>query len=122
MNNKNIFEGMLNISRKYPPTLWRIPFDRNEQFYQISDKLVRQYKLVSGTRLKCEIEKGRITKIISAGGLEPTEFQHRKPFIKHLAQNPEDRFDFGLKKIFDNDVADYKVRNFAICFMAGITF
>lgn len=98
MNNKNIFEGMLNLSRKYPPTLWRIPFDRNDTFYQINEKLVRQYKLVSGTRLKCEIEKGKITKILSAGGIEPTEFQHRKPFTKHLAQNPTDRFDFGNSK------------------------
>ncbi|MCK4957312.1 MAG: hypothetical protein KAS49_06720, partial [Candidatus Cloacimonetes bacterium] len=95
MKKTKIFEGILNISRSQPPTLWKTPFDRNNDFYRIDKKLITKFGLVSGARLKCEIIGNRIEKIISICELEPEKFKNRHKFDKLPASNPTEKFDFS---------------------------
>lgn len=95
MRKKNIFEGYLNIVRNRPPILWTIPFDNRRDYYEFPRDLIWKYHLVSGARVKCEIEDGKINKIISVCDLKPEEFATRADFIKLLPINPTEKFDFG---------------------------
>ncbi|MBC8385372.1 MAG: transcription termination factor Rho [Candidatus Cloacimonetes bacterium] len=95
MIKKIIFEGYLNIARNHQPVLWKIPFDNNHEFYEFPNKFISKYRLVSGSKVKCILENGKISKIINICGLEPDKFAMRKNFSKLLPINPAEKFDFG---------------------------
>ena len=95
MKKKNIFEGYLNIARNHQPVLWTIPFDNSLDFYDFPKDLISKYHLVSGAKVKYEIENGKVNKIITVCGLKPEEFASRKDFNKLLPVNPNEKFDFG---------------------------
>lgn len=106
MKNTKIFEGILNLSRTHPPTLWKIPFDTNNDYYRLDRKLINKFSLISGARVKCEISNNRIEKIISICDLEPSQFKGRKKFEKLQASNPTERFDFSASKYHDLRILD----------------
>jgi transcription termination factor Rho len=87
--------GFLNISRKYPPTLWEIPFDKSRNFYKIPQNLVKKFGLVSGARLCCQVEGKTLKKIDTICGLEPAEFRNRKSFSSLQPVNPSQKFNLG---------------------------
>jgi len=95
MKNKSIYDGYLNINHNHKPILWTIPFDKNLNYYEFPRDQIQKYKLVSGVRVKCEIESRRIKKIVSICDLKPDEFTYRKDFNKLTAVNPTEKFDFG---------------------------
>jgi len=95
MKKKIIFEGYLNIVRNRPSILWTIPFDRNRDYYEFPNNFISKYRLLSGVRIKCEIDNGKINEIISVSGLKPEDFASRKNFNKLLPINPTEKFDFG---------------------------
>ncbi|MCD4797099.1 MAG: transcription termination factor Rho [Candidatus Cloacimonetes bacterium] len=95
MKKKNIFEGYLNIARNHTPVLWSIPFDNRRDHYEFPKDLILKYHLVSGARVKCGIEDGKINKIISVCDLKPEKFATRAEFSKLLPLNPTEKFDFG---------------------------
>jgi transcription termination factor Rho len=98
MKKKNIFEGYLNIARNHSPVLWKIPFDNSQDLYDFPKDLIWKYHLVSGARVKCEIEGGKINKIIRVCDLKPEEFSTRTDFSKLIPVNPTERFDFGSSR------------------------
>ena len=95
MKNKT-FEGYLNFARNRQPVLWEIPFDKRHDFYNFPQNLISKHKLVSGVRVKCEIENQKITEVIEICGHKPDDFADRKDFAKLIPINPEDKFDFGF--------------------------
>ena len=95
MNKKNQFEGILSLSPSQSPILWSIPFNKSKQYYRLNYKWVKQFALVSGARLRCEISGNRINKIISICGLEPAAFRERSRFENLIATSPDQRFDFS---------------------------
>jgi len=95
MKNKIKIEGYLNIIRGKSPILWTIPFDKNNPFYTFPPEFIRKYKLSNGVRVKCEIEKNRVTKILSICDLQPEKFAARRNFDKLIPINPDEKFDFG---------------------------
>ena len=109
MKDKIIFEGYLNIARNRQPKLWTIPFDKRHDSYDFPNSLISKYKLVSGARVKCEIEKGKITKVTKICGHKPEEFSTRKDFTKLLPINPEDKFDFGSSDSLSVRILDLMV-------------
>ncbi len=98
MKKKNIFEGYLNIARNHTPVLWTIPFDDRLDYYEFPKDLIWKYHLVSGARVKCGIEDGKINKIIRVCDLKPEEFASRADFSKLVPVNPAEKFDFGYSE------------------------
>jgi transcription termination factor Rho len=95
LKKKIIFEGYLNIARNHKPVLWTIPFDDRHDSYDFPATLISKYKLVSGVRVKCEIEKGIVTEVLAVCDLKPEDFANRRDFKKLLPINPTEKFDFG---------------------------
>ena len=95
MKKKIIFEGFLNIARNHQPIIWTIPFDNRHNFYEFPEDLITKYYLASGSRVKCEIEEGKVTRIVSVCDMKPEEFAARTYFRKLLPVNPTEKFDFG---------------------------
>ena len=95
MKKKNIFEGYLNFARNHQPILWTIPFDDRHDSYEFPESLISQYQLVSGVRVKCEIENSKVTKVISVCDIKPEDFASRRDFNRLLPINPTEKFDFG---------------------------
>jgi transcription termination factor Rho len=109
MKDKIIFEGYLNIARNRQPKLWTIPFDKRHDSYEFPQSMISKYKLVSGARVKCEIENNKITKVTEICGHKPEEFANRKDFTKLLPINPEDKFDFGSSDSLSVRILDLMV-------------
>ena len=109
MKDKIIFEGYLNIARNRQPKLWTIPFDKRHDSYEFPQSMISKYKLVSGARVKCEIEHNKITKVTEICGHKPEEFANRKDFTKLLPINPEDKFDFGSSDSLSVRILDLMV-------------
>jgi transcription termination factor Rho len=95
MKKKNIFEGYLNIARNHKPVLWTIPFDNRNDSFDFPEKLISKYRLVSGVRIKCEIDIGKVTNILAVCGHKPEDFESRSNFSKLVPVNPFEKFDFG---------------------------
>lgn len=107
MKNKNEkFTGIINIARNHTPRLWEIPFDNNYPHYPVSNDLIKKYRIVSGTRITCDIERGRINNIISLCGKNPEEFRNRSQFDKLTAVSPNERFNFSQSSLDSLKIID----------------
>ena len=96
-----IFRGLFNISHNKQAILWEEPFNENKPHFNVPNKLIYQYKLVSGVRLECEIQGNKIDKIISICDIVPDQFRARTSFSELVPINPEERFNFGSSQ-FDS--------------------
>ena len=96
-----IFRGLFNISHNKQAILWEEPFNENKLHFNVPNKLIHQYKLVSGVRLECEIQGNKIDKIISICDIVPDQFRARTSFSELVPINPEERFNFGSSQ-FDS--------------------
>ncbi|MBN2017745.1 MAG: transcription termination factor Rho [Candidatus Cloacimonetes bacterium] len=96
-----IFQGLLNISNDHKAVLWKTPFDKNDAYYNFPNRLISQYKLVSGARIACEIHGRNIEKLISVCGMEPDNFKNRRQFHELTATNPDKKFNLDVSE-FDS--------------------
>ena len=98
---RKIFHGLLNINHNRQAILWEELFNENKTHFHIPNKLIQQYKIISGVRLSCETQGSRVEKIISICGLEPDEYQTRISFSQLVPINPVEKFNFGASE-FDS--------------------
>ena len=96
MKKSTIFEGYLNIARNQQSVLWTIPFDNRRDSINFPEKLISKYQLVSGARVKCEINNNkRVTNVLAICGHKPEDFESRSNFSKLIPVNPFEKYDFG---------------------------
>jgi len=95
MNKKNQFEGILSLPKSGSPILWSIPFDTSKPYYRLNYKLVKQFHLVNGARICCEINGNRVGRIQSICGLNPAKFHQRSRFESLVPTSPNQRFDLS---------------------------
>ncbi len=103
---KKKIKGYLNIDRNHQSILWTIPFDKNRDYYNFPRNLISKFNLKSGVRLKCELENGKIKKLISVCDLKPENFVSIKNFNKLLPINPDEKFDFGSSDFYSVRMLD----------------
>jgi transcription termination factor Rho len=62
---------------------------------QVPATLIREYKLPTGATLTGTVKGAHLATVESICGLAPVEFQHRTPFKRLVAIDPNDRFELG---------------------------
>lgn len=95
---QNNIEGIFTLSGNREPRLWEVPFQKSHESYKIPRNWIKQFGLVNGARLNCQIKGNRIIFLNSICGKKPTEFRSRSRFDKLIASNPTERFDFSSSR------------------------